>query len=860
MIQDARARHPRRSALGLLIAAAIGLSSGACGPSDQGPAEQHEPVVSVTLASSAADDFIDRDHSADVLANASKIPAELSTALDEATKVAKVLSAVSSYVSVAVTALQMMDVLQSADDVQQARFDALHMHLNQLGVALSSQQLNIDRDQRLSDMRTYVNIIDAYAHRGGGRIDESLLSGSEIAELGAARTGSQMVAQNATSLSAFQWYYARYATDGAWRQYFNNDPPLDNGLAFDWRVGISEMVQLIATRLTIIGITDPSFRNDGERMGELGQYRSALQGYYQRMLDGIECYGDKWQPVTVICADVYTGLSVSTQFTEQSCLPGSYDPTTCAARIDPEMARMKRSLMTRMPFFEMRNMIDALSASMTTNPDLTANRRIRMRGTQTCLSQVQNIWNYDDPYNPVLVSDEWGLGTSGCASDVNQEWAYDRGSGHLTNAWGACLGQQSFELGANLIVKACSNSASERWSYDPTSGVLENAFHGVLSAPQAWNSPPPQTEPRDSSSTEFWESPAPICATANEYETLTLSCPAGQRIIDVPFASYGMPDGQCGSFIPNGNCDAASSLQTVGAACIGKQSCAIDVGNGTFGTDPCAGVVKRLYVQARCAEQPQPPTTCGTLQPGEGLFRGQQLTSCNGTFEWKLSNDGDLTLYQRQPFMSGWMETSFYGPYAVGSSLASRLIMQEDGNVVLYDMAGSPLWWSNTYGWLNSSLRLTDDGNLIVYSPGNQVLWEAFNVARVTPVSASQSTTAFGGTANRALDGNSNGWWSDNSVTHTDYEYRPWWQADLGSVVTVRSVDVYNRRDCCSDRLTNFNVLVSSDGVNWTTVNTPGQAGSPTSVYVNAQGRYVRVQLVGTNYLSLAEVVVWKQL
>src|SRR4029079_7369406 len=39
-----------------------------------------------------------------------------------------------------------------------------------------------------------------------------------------------------------------------------------------------------------------------------------------------------------------------------------------------------------------------------------------------------------------------------------------------------------------------------------------------------------------------------VCGTANEYQSLTLSCPAGQRIVDLPFASYGMPGGQCGGF------------------------------------------------------------------------------------------------------------------------------------------------------------------------------------------------------------------------------------------------------------------------------------------------------------------------
>jgi F5/8 type C domain len=122
---------------------------------------------------------------------------------------------------------------------------------------------------------------------------------------------------------------------------------------------------------------------------------------------------------------------------------------------------------------------------------------------------------------------------------------------------------------------------------------------------------------------------------------------------------------------------------------------------------------------------------------------------------------------------------------------------------------------------------------------------------------ATESSDPFGGSADRAIDSNTSGNWYDNSVTHTDYEFQPWWQVDLGATSFVSTVDVYNRTDCCGDRLTNFNVMVSQDGANWTTFNYPGQGGSPTTVTINTSARYVRIQLVGSNYLSLAEVKVW---
>src|SRR5439155_11342730 len=42
---------------------------------------------------------------------------------------------------------------------------------------------------------------------------------------------------------------------------------------------------------------------------------------------------------------------------------------------------------------------------------------------------------------------------------------------------------------------------------------------------------------------------AGICASARENGTATLTCPVGQVIAAVSFASYGTPAGSCGSYI-----------------------------------------------------------------------------------------------------------------------------------------------------------------------------------------------------------------------------------------------------------------------------------------------------------------------
>ena len=58
-----------------------------------------------------------------------------------------------------------------------------------------------------------------------------------------------------------------------------------------------------------------------------------------------------------------------------------------------------------------------------------------------------------------------------------------------------------------------------------------------------------------------------------------------------------------------------------------------------------------------------------------------------------------------------------------------------------------------------------------------------------------QSSTAFGGDAKRANDGNTNGDYNANSVCHTDTQDNPWWEVDLGSMMPVDRVVIWNRTD-----------------------------------------------------------------
>ncbi len=67
-----------------------------------------------------------------------------------------------------------------------------------------------------------------------------------------------------------------------------------------------------------------------------------------------------------------------------------------------------------------------------------------------------------------------------------------------------------------------------------------------------------------------------------------------------------------------------------------------------------------------------------------------------------------------------------------------------------------------------------------------------------------------------AVDGNRNGdTVAGNSCSHTGSGKAPhWWRVQFGKEAKVRSVQITNRGDCCSERLGKFDILVGSSETN----------------------------------------------
>ena len=134
---------------------------------------------------------------------------------------------------------------------------------------------------------------------------------------------------------------------------------------------------------------------------------------------------------------------------------------------------------------------------------------------------------------------------------------------------------------------------------------------------------------------------------------------------------------------------------------------------------------------------------------------------------------------------------------------------------------------------------------------------------------ASQSGTDFGGDASRANDGNRNGNYGNASVSHTgdgfgNATFGPSWQVALGGGInSLDTVQVFNRTDCCADRITPFqvdvlrqgNVVKSFTNQTFTADITGVDVSGMTFQLGGVMGDTVKVSLPGrTQFLHLAEV------
>ncbi|CAF1014410.1 unnamed protein product [Adineta steineri] len=109
------------------------------------------------------------------------------------------------------------------------------------------------------------------------------------------------------------------------------------------------------------------------------------------------------------------------------------------------------------------------------------------------------------------------------------------------------------------------------------------------------------------------------------------------------------------------------------------------------------------------------------LSVGQELRQGEALTSPNGNYYLVMQEDGNLVLYVSEKFVHPnalWKtRTLINGPH--------RFHVQPDGNLVTYDSRNRSTWASNTccQNAERSYLAMQDDGNVVFYNKNHQPIW-----------------------------------------------------------------------------------------------------------------------------------------
>jgi len=90
---------------------------------------------------------------------------------------------------------------------------------------------------------------------------------------------------------------------------------------------------------------------------------------------------------------------------------------------------------------------------------------------------------------------------------------------------------------------------------------------------------------------------------------------------------------------------------------------------------------------------------------------------------------------------------------------------------------------------------------------------------------------------------------------------RQWWQVDLQRTQTIKSLKIWNRDCYMTEKLVNFQIQLSNDGVTFTNCAT-GQNGAMTAPFISTHvcdgsGRYLRISIDTSGRLQLGEVEVY---
>ncbi|KAJ3682655.1 hypothetical protein LUZ60_015228 [Juncus effusus] len=178
---------------------------------------------------------------------------------------------------------------------------------------------------------------------------------------------------------------------------------------------------------------------------------------------------------------------------------------------------------------------------------------------------------------------------NGCSGSCNYRGAY--GSSKCLKNCGK-PSQQLYHVPREFLQEGSNTLVLfEEVGGDPTKISFATRQAGSMCAHVSETHPPPINS---------WASTQQTVERGKLGPMVRLSCPSQDQVItEINFASFGTPQGTCGSYT-HGQCSSANALSVVQEACIGTSSCNVGVSIRAFG-DPCRGVTKSLAIEATCS-------------------------------------------------------------------------------------------------------------------------------------------------------------------------------------------------------------------------------------------------------------------
>ncbi len=219
--------------------------------------------------------------------------------------------------------------------------------------------------------------------------------------------------------------------------------------------------------------------------------------------------------------------------------------------------------------------------------------------------------------------------------------------------------------------------------------------------------------------------------------------------------------------------------------------------------------------------------------------------------------------------------TTIYGEYTYGADqLRTRKEVNGVTTIYHYDLAGNMLAESDSQTG-HAVDYIYADGERLALKTETAVVASApvevnnLALGEKTKQSSTSTYNSVDSSADLAVDGNTNGNYVGGSIAITNNDYQAWWQVELDTQVDIGRIRIYNRSED-ADRLKDFYVLISDSSfknkslatlLSDTTIDRYYHAGTLSAAsldipFSGVNGRYVRVQLTGTDHLQLAEVEV----